>query len=245
MTNSNNPFGHGANATPQPTNEVLQLLHLQIQALAKQVDTLTQAQNILQKKVVHLEGLLNPNLPGSAGGSAPSAESMGGKPLQLDALPPLETFGYVDWEQPQPSNARTPASSSPLPLTPTEQPNLWDPLVIQYNEDPGFYEPDALPVSETPASIDRRRKYGESKLVTLGPTSHPNYWVIKLSEESGYWLVPKANLKVTGASFDTLQSLFQVQGQPTQRLTLVKPAAVHIGQNHEWELVTQGEIRFL
>jgi prefoldin subunit 5 len=62
MTNSNNPFGHGANATPQPTNEVLQLLHLQIQALAKQVDTLTQAQNILQKKVVHLEGLLNPNL---------------------------------------------------------------------------------------------------------------------------------------------------------------------------------------
>jgi hypothetical protein len=244
MTNSNNPFGQGTNATPQPTSEVLQLLQLQIQALAKQVDTLTQAQNILQKKVIHLEGLLNPNIniPGISGGTSIAATAS--SPLQLDALPPLETFGYVDWEQPQPS---TPVDSScpATPVAPAGQPNLWEPLVIQYNEDPGFYEPYALPVSETPTSIDRRRKYGESKLVTLGPTSNPNYWVIKLSDESGYWLVPKANLKVTGASFDTLQSLFQVQGQPTQRLTLVKPAAVQIGQNHEWELVTQGEILFL
>jgi hypothetical protein len=206
MMNPNDPLNTGANTPPQSTGEVVQLLQQQIQALVQRVDTLTHAQNLLQNKVIQLEG-------------------------------------YLGWAQPQPSpNVATysaPASGA------TDHPDLWNSLVIQYNDHPAYYEPYALPVSETPASIDRRRKNGDSRQVTLGPASNPNYWVIKLSEESGYWLVPKANLKVTGASFDTLQALFQVQGQPSHRLTLLKPAAVQMGSNQDWELVSQGEIQFL
>jgi hypothetical protein len=224
MMNPNDPLNTGVNALPQLTGEVVQLLQQQIQALVKRVDTLTHAQNLLQNKVIQLENQLGQQTQASRD-CAPMVASdvTNGHSPQVNSLPPLQTFGGIA----------------------TDPPNLWNSLVIQYNDYPAYYEPYALPVSETPTSIDRRRKNGDSRQVTLGPTSNPNYWVIKLSEESGYWLVPKANLKVTGASFDTLQALFQVQGQPTHRLTLLKPAAVQMGSNQDWELVSQGEIQFL
>jgi hypothetical protein len=225
MTNPNNLFDTGTNTTPQPAGDVLQSLQLQIQTLAKRVETLTYAQNLLQNKVIQLESQLSQH-PVTSPNREPMAavDVTRGHSPQVDALPPLQTFGDVG----------------------ADPPDLWHSLVIQYNESPGYYEPYVLPVSETPTSIDRRRKNGDSKQVTLGPASNPNYWVIRLSEESGYcWLVPKANLKVTGASFDTLQALFQVHGQPAHRLTLLKPAAVQMGTNQDWELVSQGEIQFL
>jgi hypothetical protein len=120
----------------------------------------------------------------------------------------------------------------------------WEAIVSGYNTNPSSWEKNSVAVSEIPVSLERRRRDSASLEVTLGESSNSNYWVVT-ADSFSYWLVPKANFKVSGAGFDTFQALFNIQGQPSSRLKLVKPSSVKPNSNQEWELIEKGEIQFL
>jgi hypothetical protein len=177
------------------------------------------------------------------------------KELQHTILSTLERFADGQGWQPLTPPEIAPSGS---PLSP-EPPNKalalpepldgdagdWPAIAGTYNQDPHYWQPYAVAVSETPASLERRRKNSYAQQVTLAPSSNPSYWVVT-HDARHYWLIPKADFRVSGPSFDTFQALFKSEGAPNNRFYLVKPAAVKmITATHDWELQGQGEVKFI
>jgi hypothetical protein len=120
-------------------------------------------------------------------------------------------------------------------------PTFWNSLVLTYNTDPTQLQGTAIGVSEISESIARRRRDETTKNVTLASFPNANYWILTSGDSS--WLVPKANFRISGPSFDTLQALFCVHGQQSHRLKLIKPALVE-ESSQGWKLIEKGEIQF-
>jgi hypothetical protein len=118
---------------------------------------------------------------------------------------------------------------------------FWNLLVLTYSKDPTQLEATAIGVSEISESIASRRRDETTKKVTLAIFPNANYWILTDGDSS--WLVPKANFRISGPNFDTLQALFCVHGQQSHRLKLIKPAFVE-ECSQGWKLIEKGEIQF-
>lgn len=151
---------------------------------------------------------------------------------RLDALPESSQSSRV-WNAS--AHMQTPAAMSPYAI-----------IVQNYNANPSAIASSAEGVSETEESIYRRRRDSSITQVNLQKVSNYSYWIV-VDAENNYWLVPKPDLKLNPMNFDTFQSLFNYQGQPSDsRLHLQKPARV-TPQNTsgEWELIDRGDVDFV
>jgi hypothetical protein len=147
---------------------------------------------------------------------------------------PMESSGFNvqnEWGAVAPKHPSMPEPSGTL-------------IVKRYNTNPSSIESTAEGVSETEDSIYRRRRDSSITQATLRSVSNYSYWVVT-DADGGHWLVPKTGLKLNPMNFDTFQALFQFQGQPEDKLQLVKPAKVTPAGNSEWELFERGEVQFV
>ncbi|NJM76080.1 MAG: hypothetical protein HC852_10150 [Acaryochloridaceae cyanobacterium RU_4_10] len=121
----------------------------------------------------------------------------------------------------------------------------WDRIVQNFNSSPQVLEGYIVEsVAETEESVNNRR--GNSKAsVLLKAASNYSYWIFT-GDDRGYWLTPKADLKINPVNFDTFQALFESQDyQPGSKVYLVKPAKVaQNSQSGAWELLEKGQVQF-
>lgn len=122
----------------------------------------------------------------------------------------------------------------------------WDSIVQNFNSSPQVLESYIVEsVAETEESLNNRR--GNSKAsVLLKAASNYSYWIFT-GDDRGYWLTPKADLKINPVNFDTFQALFESQDyQPGSKVYLVKPAKVaQNSQSGAWELLEKGQVQFV
>jgi hypothetical protein len=194
-------------------------LRQQIADQQQQIDFLRRTVQTLERKINSFDEIRNQPVGGRSSG-APSAYPTA--PQSSYQEPAIPSFPY-----------QAPAYSSPA-----------ERVTTTYTQNPNHYERLAIKVSETNESLERRRRNSTVPEVTLAENSNPNYWIVT-EDSTTYWLVPKTDFRVSGASFGTLQALFNIQGQQSNRWKLLKPAAVQLSHMQEWELIHKGEIQFL
>jgi hypothetical protein len=225
---------HSQKVTGADLPNQVRLLQARVNQLEDEVRTLTKTQDTLKRKLNDFEERFsqNPNFSSSWDSAKPSNH-------------PPQSQGYANVSTPSPAmTGRYYPENIQYQTSEPQSGASWDSIVSTYNSNPSYWEKSAALVSETPDSLDRRRRNSTSTEVTLAESSNPNYWIVT-SDSVSYWLVPKANFKVSGLSFDTLQALFNIQGQQSSRLKLLKPALVKLSPSQEWELAEKGDIQLL
>jgi hypothetical protein len=117
-------------------------------------------------------------------------------------------------------------------------------LIQIYNHLPNLLARKAIKVSLTEDSLITQN----NQLIFLENARNGNYWVIG-TEDSNYWLLPKANLKIDSFKYETLKSLFHCDGyQPENdsKLSLIQPAKVSLTPSSlRWKLEERGRLDFL
>jgi hypothetical protein len=223
---------HSQKVTGADLPNQIWLLQARVNQLEDEVRTLTKTQDTLNRKLNDFEQRFsqNPNFRSSQDSAKPSGYTP-------------QSQGYANVSTPVTSDRYYPENIQYQTSEPQSD-SSWDSIVSTYNSNPNYWENSAALVSETSDSLDRRRRNSTSPEVTLAESSNPNYWIIT-TDSINYWLVPKANFKVSGPSFDTLLALFNVQGQQSSRFKLIKPALVKISPSQEWELAEKGDIQLL
>ncbi|MEA5581770.1 hypothetical protein VB620_10520, partial [Nodularia harveyana UHCC-0300] len=117
-------------------------------------------------------------------------------------------------------------------------------IVEAYNSNPAIISQTAKQVSETTASIDKRRQ-GNSEAIVLEKQAQGYYWLIGREQ---FYLMPKNGLKINRATVESLEALFDFQGSKVtsqSKFKLIKPAKVAvIVTSQSWQLTERGIIEF-
>ena len=117
-------------------------------------------------------------------------------------------------------------------------------FVETYNQDKNSIADKAKAmVAETQESLNRRRS-GSSDIVTLENTTQKKYCIIE--EDSDYYLIPHAKIKIDEYNRTTLESLFDCTNFTSEYsdFQLVKPAKVSQLSSETWELEEKGQLDF-
>ncbi|GGA57888.1 hypothetical protein [Okeania sp. KiyG1] len=118
-----------------------------------------------------------------------------------------------------------------------------DELIETYNYAPKVLSRKAIKVSIVE---DGGGRYSNSG-VLLGEERNGNYWVM-VTEKGGYWLLPKANFRINSFNKNTVKSLFEFNGSPSEdgrEFMLVKLAKVSLTPGgDQWRLEERGVLHF-
>ncbi|MEA5572380.1 hypothetical protein [Calothrix sp. UHCC 0171] len=123
------------------------------------------------------------------------------------------------------------------------------PWLKEYNRNPDSFEQYAKQEVTITAESIHNRRLGSNQTVFLEDTRKGNYWVFANDNTivTGKYLLPKANLKFTEYSLETIQFLFELTGNTSDnsgRFTIIKPAIVTLVEQGKWQLVDTGIIDF-
>ncbi|BAY26362.1 hypothetical protein NIES2100_61760 [Calothrix sp. NIES-2100] len=121
------------------------------------------------------------------------------------------------------------------------------PWVLAYNQNPEFFSEFAVEVSETEESINqRRRTTNQAVIIEKVRKGRGNYCL--LTVKSGYYLLPKGDLKINQFNMPTVEELFKFIGYSPEnyhKFLLVKPAIVFpIEPEQKWQLQERGVLQF-
>ena len=117
-------------------------------------------------------------------------------------------------------------------------------LILTYQQNPRLLSRNAIEVSETDQSIDKRR-LGGGKGAILQKARRGNYWI--LNEGGTDYVVPKDNIKINEYNLETVRNLFECQGYRSEYsgFKLIKPAIVsYVSRGEVWQLVELGVLQF-
>jgi hypothetical protein len=117
-------------------------------------------------------------------------------------------------------------------------------LILTYQQNPRLLSRNAIEVSETDQSIDKRR-LGGGKGAILQKARRGNYWI--LNEGGIDYVVPKNNIKINEYNLNTVANLFECQGYRSgySGFQLIKPARVSaISRGETWQVVERGVLQF-
>ena len=117
-------------------------------------------------------------------------------------------------------------------------------LILTYQQNPRLLSRNAIEVSETDQSIDKRR-LGGGKGAILQKARRGNYWI--LNEGGIDYVVPKNNIKINEYNLNTVANLFECQGSRSgySGFQLIKPARVSaISRGETWQVVERGVLQF-
>jgi hypothetical protein len=98
-------------------------------------------------------------------------------------------------------------------------------------------------VAETQESLNQRRS-GNSDTVTLENTTQKKYWIVE--EDSNYYLIPHAKIKIDEYNIKTLESLFDCINFISEYsdFQFVQPAKVSQLYSESWQLEQKGKLEF-
>ncbi|BAZ43696.1 hypothetical protein NIES4102_06970 [Chondrocystis sp. NIES-4102] len=127
----------------------------------------------------------------------------------------------------------------PIPISKSQ-------LITTYNEISALLSGYIIPVTITP---DSYRNSNPENLV-LETTIKGNYWAIATVEEQQYkyWLVPNSNINFNIYKLKTIESLFELRGNPNSKTAdfiLQEPAILSLlPNNQQWQLLQPGILFF-
>ncbi|AMA08890.1 hypothetical protein [Picosynechococcus sp. PCC 73109] len=178
----------------------------------------------------------------------PFSETPPSQPLAANTLDDPEAFNPASQtlDHPDPNPVETEIDTDTDADFPVQFLNVYDALVETYNADAMGLASEAIALAVQPPVTQDPETDGETENFLSGllfqTDDQGDYWAIEVQNQ--YYLVPRAQLKITPDNYTFFQQTFICYGNQKpdlQTIKLLKPARIAaIDQDNLWELVQPG-----